>query len=710
MKDSPKKKDFVKLKKATVKKNILTVLEYNPTKQISLKQISYSLGLMTKKERYVLQSLIDDMVLEKSIVEMSPYKYMLSPRAESQPVGTIDVTRHGYAFVSIADQDEDVFISPKNTMNAISGDTVRISVFKDKRGSKIEGKVIEIIERGRKEFVGVIQLSERFAFFIPDNKRLNVEFFIPLSKLKKAKNGEKVVISFVEWLEGSKSPIGKVERILGQAGEHEVEMHAIIEEYGLSYHFDKVIEDEAAKINERIDTTEIQKRKDFRDIITFTIDPPDAKDFDDAISFKKLKDNRFEVGIHIADVTHYVKGGSNLDKEGYRRATSAYLVDRTIPMLPEKISNHLCSLREGEDKLCFSAVFVLDNKANILEEWFGKTIINSRRRFNYDEVQQILDSGKGDFAAELKNVNELATMLRERRYAEGSFSFETEEVKFSLDAAGKPLEILKLIRTDSHMLIEDLMLLANRRVAEFVSKNSKSSFVYRTHDAPNMEKISDFRRIAQKFGYFIDSASNKSLAHSFNDLLEDVDGKPEQNFLQTLAIRSMAKASYSPDNIGHYGLAFEFYTHFTSPIRRYPDMMVHRVLEDILSKKDGRYTKEGLKGMCKHCSEREVNAERAERASIKYKQLEYMKDYIGEEFESVISGVIETGLFVEIIDNKCEGFITASSLTDDFYIFDQENYRLHGYNTQKSFTLGQQIRIKVAEINMANRTMDFLLA
>jgi len=698
-----------KVKKDALKKNILSVLEQNPLKQFGIKQIAFALGLMTKKDRSILQSVVEDLIAEKKVTEPEAYKYMLVSKTESFPEGIIEITKHGYAFVSVEGWDEDIFVSPKNTLNAITGDKVKVSLFRDKKGIKVEGKVTSIVERIRTEFVGTIELSERFAFMVPDNKKLNIDFFIPMSKIKAAKNGDKAVIRFLEWPLGSKNPIGEVIRVLGKAGEHEVEMHAIIEEYRLPYHFDDYLTKEADIISDIISESDIKNRKDFRGTLTFTIDPPDAKDFDDAVSFRSLDRNRFEIGIHIADVTHYIPAGTNIDKEALRRATSVYLVDRTIPMLPEKLSNHLCSLREKEDKLCFSAVFIMDNKASILEEWFGKTIIRSLRRFSYEEVQEILDKKEGDFAAEIIKVNELAKSLREKRYAEGSFSFETEEVKFSLDAMGKPLEVYKLVRTDSHMLIEDLMLLANRKVAEFVSRQANRDFIYRVHDAPNMEKIADFKRIANKFGYFIDSSNNKALAHSFNDLLSEVEGKAEQNFLESLAIRSMAKASYSPDNIGHYGLAFDFYTHFTSPIRRYPDMMVHRILEEVLIGKEEKIPKNKLKEQCKICSQREVNAEQAERASVKYKQMEFMKEHAGEEFDGVISGVIESGLFVEIIENKCEGFVTGSTLLDDFYVFDQENYRLQGYNSKKTYTLGQKVRIKVAEVNMVNRTMDLLL-
>ncbi|MFC2114136.1 ribonuclease R [Bacteroidota bacterium] len=695
-------------KEDEIRKGILFVLDEESGKLMNIKQIAYRVGMVKKKERERLQEIIDKMVAENLIAEPKPWKYISQAQKGGCPEGTIEITKYGYGFVSCLQFEEDIFIPPKETGTAFNGDTVRIELFRRGKGKKVEGRVVEVVQRARNEFVCMMDISSRFAFCIPDNPKIHVDFYVPLTRLNNARQGDKVVVALSDWPAGSKNPFAHVVKVLGPAGDHEVEMHAIIEEFGLPYDFPEQVIADADAIPSEISKEEIAKRKDFRNFLTFTIDPEDAKDFDDAISYRKIDKDTTEIGVHIADVTHYLEAGTLLDKEAYRRATSVYLVDRVIPMLPEKLSNFLCSLRPNEDKLCFSAVFELDSEANIKKEWFGKTIIHSDRRFTYEEVQEILEQKKGELSAELLHTNDIATKLRKKRYAEGSFSFETEEVKFKLDHVGKPLGVYKKIMKDSNMLIEDLMLLANRRVAEFLSTKApkKMDFVYRVHDLPNMEKLANFSRMAAKFGYSIDASDNRKLAQSFNILLESVEGKPEQNILQSLAIRSMAKATYTTKNIGHYGLAFDYYTHFTSPIRRYPDVMVHRTLFEFLEKKQVQ-AEQDLNVRCKHSSEREVNAEQAERASIKYKQVEFMQDKIGEQFQGVISGVIESGLFVEIIENKCEGFVSVNSLSDDFYMFEADNYCMKGHNTKKSYTLGQIINVVVREANLAKRTLDF---
>lgn len=694
----------------SVKQGIISVLQEDPKKLMNIKQIAYRVGMVKKKDRERLQQILDEMVEEKLIAEPKPWKFVSLPKQGACPEGIIDITKHGYGFVSCPHFEEDIFIPNREIGNALHGDTVRIELFRHNKGKKVEGRVSEVVQRARIEFVGVLEVSDRFAFLITDNPKIHVDFYIPLSKLKNAKSGDKVVVRLNDWPAGSKNPFGQVVKVLGKAGDHETEMHAIIEEFGLPYEFDEQVILDAEAIPTSITKEEINKRKDFRDILTFTIDPEDAKDFDDAISFRKIDDKTTEIGVHIADVTHYLKKESILDKEAFRRATSVYLVDRVIPMLPEILSNNLCSLRPNEDKLCFSAVFELDENALIVKQWFGRTIIHSDKRFSYEDVQEILETKKGEFVTELLKTNELASKLRKQRYEQGAFSFETEEVKFKLDNLGKPMGVYKKIRKESNMLIEDFMLLANKQVAEYIHKESQKKFpsVYRVHDHPSIEKLANFGRMAAKFGYQINTADDKKLAQSFNRLLAEVEGKPEQNFMQSLAIRSMAKAVYTTKNIGHYGLAFGFYTHFTSPIRRYPDVMLHRILADLLDRKN-QSEQDTLESKCKHSSEREVNAESAERASIKYKQVEYMQDKIGETFDGVISGVIESGIFVELIESKCEGMIGVSSLQDDFYIYDEENFCMKGHNSKKTYTLGQTVKVVVREANLAKRTIDFMM-
>jgi ribonuclease R len=704
-----KKKKKSSKKKIGIDKLIIDFLESSPKQSFNMHQIAHRIGMVKKKDRDILQDLLYSMVEKGEIVEPHPWKYMAAPLSDKLLEGRIEITKFGYGFVTIPQLDEDVFIPPKQTANALYGDTVKVELKRNPKGKKVEGVVVDVIEREREEFVGILETSKKFAFFIPDNQKIHVDFYIPLSKLKGAKEGEKVIVKLTDWPNGSKNPFGAVTKILGKAGEHQVEMHAIIEEFGLPNEFPKGIITEADAIPDEISEAEIKKRKDLRNVLTFTIDPVDAKDFDDAISFQILDNGNYEIGVHIADVTHYLKPGSDLDKEALRRATSVYLVDRVIPMLPERLSNYLCSLRPNEDKLCFSAIFEMTDKAEIINEWFGRTIIHSDIRYAYEEVQEIIEKKEGELVKEILIVNDIATKLREKRFENGSFSFETEEVKFHLDELGRPVEVFKKIRKEANMLIEDLMLLANKRVATLVAKadNKKFPFVYRVHEPPNSEKLGEFQRITRQFGYQIDPTNNTTLAQSFSKLLKETDGKPEQNFIQSLAIRSMSKARYDVKNEGHYGLAFEFYTHFTSPIRRYPDVMVHRVLQDFLTREKSSFPVDLLSFQCKHSSEREINAETAERASIKYKQVEFMQDKLGEVFEGIISGVIESGFFVEIVENKCEGFVPAQSLIDDYYLFDELNYLMKGYNKKKVYKLGQIVKIRVMEANLAKRSLEF---
>ena len=533
---------------------------------------------------------------------------------------------------------------------------------------------------------------------------------MPLEKLNRAENGQKVIVRIIDWPERAKNPFGEVIEILGSPGDHEVEMHAILAEFGLPYRFSEEVELAAEQIPGKITETDYKERRDFRKITTFTIDPADAKDFDDALSLQKLPNGNWEVGVHIADVTHYVKTKTLLDQEAYARATSVYLVDRVVPMLPEKLSNNLCSLRPEEEKLCFSAVFELNDKAELQDEWFGKTVIFSDRRFSYEDAQKVIDTGEGDLNEELKILNNLAQKLRRERFRNGSVAFERDEVRFDIDELGKPLGINFREHGTANELIEEFMLLANRRVAEFVGnvgdKSQRKTFVYRIHDTPNQEKLQKFAAFARKFGHNIVLTTTGKISESLNRVLDEVKGKPEQNIVETLAVRSMAKAIYSTDNIGHYGLAFRYYTHFTSPIRRYPDMMVHRMLYDYLKGEESK-SKKKYEARCRHSSDMEQLAVDAERASIKYKQVEFMQDKIGKTYDGIISGVTEFGLFVEIIENKCEGLVATRDMQDDFYEYDEDNYCLNGRHTGNSYQLGDPVRVEVLRANLSRKQLDF---
>ncbi|MDH5476554.1 MAG: ribonuclease R, partial [Cyclobacteriaceae bacterium] len=591
-----------------------------------------------------------------------------------------------------------------------NGDIVEVAVHTgEKHGKKPEGRVIKIIERSVKELVGRIEFSPRFSFVIPDNKKFHDDIFVNLDNTLGAAHNDKVIVSITKWPGHDKSPEGKVTRVLGKAGENDAEIHSIMAEFDLPFEFPESVEKEAEQIDDHISKEEIKKRRDFRKVTTFTIDPEDAKDFDDAISIEKLKNGNYEVGVHIADVTQYVRYKTSLEKEAFHRATSVYLVDRTIPMLPEKLSNGLCSLRPNEDKLTFAAVFEMDIEGNLHKEWFGRTIIHSDRRFTYEEAQDRLENKEGDFAEELNILNALAYKLRAKKFKNGAIAFETTEVRFKLDENGKPIEVIPKQRKDAHKLVEDFMLLANKSVATYIFKmktgnKDKNTFVYRTHDLPNPEKVSAFSEFAKRFGHKLNT-DESVVSQSLNSLMEEIEGKPEQNVLQSLAIRSMAKAKYTTAAEGHFGLAFPHYTHFTSPIRRYPDMMVHRLLQHYL---DGGKSveKEEYEEKCLHSSEREKRAAEAERASIKYKQVEFMKYAEDKPYDGVITGVTEWGIFVEITETKCEGMVRMVELKDDYYEFDEENYRVIGKRNKKIYTLGDKVIVRVTKTDIDRRTID----
>jgi ribonuclease R len=587
---------------------------------------------------------------------------------------------------------------------------VKVAVYMGRNG-RPEGEVVEILERKRDEFVGKVEILPKYAFVIPDSRKMYMDIYVKQEDINGARANEKVIVKITQWHSQGRNPEGAIVRVLGKAGEHETEMHSIMAEFGLPFEFPKEVQQEAEKISEGISEAEISKRRDFRGITTFTIDPVDAKDFDDALSIQQLDQDRWEIGIHIADVTHYVHPKSKLEREANMRATSVYLVDRTIPMLPEKLSNELCSLRPNEDKLTFSAVFQLDSKGRVLDEWFGRTIIHSDRRFTYEEAQERLESKTGDFADELILLNEIAKKLKEQRFRKGAISFETVEVRFKLDKNGVPLAVVPKIRQDAHKLIEEFMLLANRKVAEFVYNlkkgRPKNTMIYRIHDAPDPEKIMTFAKFVRRFGYNInvDPENEKKLSNALNQMIDDLEGKPEQNILQSLAIRTMAKARYSTDNVGHFGLAFGFYSHFTSPIRRYPDMMAHRLLQHYL---DGGApaNKAAYEESCKHSSDMERIAAEAERASIKYKQVEFMRNTGKRIFEGIVTGVTEFGIFVEIIETHCEGMVRMSEMEDDYYELDAENYRVIGRRTKKIISFGDKVNVKVIDTNLNKRSID----
>jgi ribonuclease R len=570
--------------------------------------------------------------------------------------------------------------------------------------------VVEILKRHRDLFVGVIDISNHFAFLIPEHNQLPYDIFIPLNKLNNAQKGQKVIARIVDWPERQKNPVGEVIEVLGTPGENEVEMHSILAEFGLPMDIPKKVLQAADKIPDEITEEEISKRRDFRDITTFTIDPFDAKDFDDALSIEKLENGNLSVGIHIADVTHYVRPNTILEKEAFNRATSVYLVDRVVPMLPERLSNKICSLRPNEDKLVFSAVFEINEKTNIVKQWFGKSIINSNKRFTYEDAQNIIETKTGPLSDEILTLHDLAQKLRAKRFKSGAIAFERSEVKFELDENANPIGVYLKENKESNQLIEEFMLLANKKVAEFIGKpdgkKNIKTFVYRIHDEPKQDRLGAFANFIKRFGYQVQTQSGKKIAGSINQLLKDVRGKNEQTVVETLAIRTMAKAEYSTKNIGHYGLAFDYYSHFTSPIRRYPDMMVHRMLEHYLN--GGKsYPQEKYEEMCKHSSEMEQLAVNAERASIKYKQVEFMKDNVGKEFMGIISGVTQWGLYVEIVENKCEGMIPVRTLTDDFYEYDEAEFALIGSRTKVRYTIGDEVKIKVVATNLDKRQLDF---
>ncbi len=700
---------------------ILSIFGENPFKPMNYKQICKVLGIKDAAGKDVVYNILIDLYEEGKLLEERPYRYVLNPAyleeygPKTQYIeGTVDMKSTGKAYVILDDEaGEDVFIASNNTGKALHGDRVKVAMFPKRKDKKPEGEIIEVLQRKHTDFVGILHISHGYVYVVPDMDSIPVDIFVPKGELHGAKNGQKVVVHLVDWPENSGNPFGEIIRVIGTPGENNVEMESILLAHDYPLEFPKEVEKEAAAIPIRIQKSEVKSRRDFRDVFTITIDPADAKDFDDAISLQKLANGHWEVGVHIADVSHYVKPGSAIDEEAYSRGTSVYLVDRTIPMLPEKLCNNVCSLRPDEEKLTFSAVFEMDDDANVMNQWIGKTIIKSCRRYAYEEVQAMIEGGDGDYKEQILTFHHLATKLREKRMAKGSLNFHSEEVKFILDDNGKPIDTYVRVQNESHELIEDFMLLANRTVAETFGKPDSKwhncTFVYRVHDEPNPEKLNNFLRLISRLGYTMDISTRSKLVKSYNKLFEDVEGKGEKNLIESVAIRTMAKAVYSTENIGHYGLSFDYYTHFTSPIRRYPDLMVHRLIERYLIENQGSVNKKEYDEYCVHTSEMEKQAEEMERQSVKYKQAEYLQDKIGQVFDGLISGVSKWGLYVELKGNKCEGLVRYEDMPGDFYYLDEENFRVIGQESRRILQLGDEVKVRVKNVNLLKRQMDFEL-
>ncbi|MFO8021513.1 MAG: ribonuclease R [Perlabentimonas sp.] len=691
-------------------KSIMGIFSMDPTKSLNYKQIAKQLDAKDPTSKLLINEVLYELADQGALQEVYNGKFMVGILSNALE-GIVEMETDGSAYVQ-TDDNQEVFVPEHNLNHALHGDRVKVAVMPKRRRKRLEAEIIEVVERAKRTFVGLIEVEPNYAFVVPDNRRMPYDIFIPKDGLKKAKSGQKVTARIVEWPKHAKNPVGEILEVIGNPGLHEVEMHAILAEFELPYHFPEELDKLAKKIPEKITKTEIDKRRDFRKVPTFTIDPADAKDFDDALSIKVINDDTFEVGIHIADVTHYVKPNTPIEDEAVDRATSVYLVDRCVPMLPERLSNFICSLRPNEEKLCFSAVFEMDMEGNIQKEWFGRTIILSQQRFAYEDAQEIIDTGEGKMATEVLTLHRIAQKLRHKRYKAGAIDFDRAEVKFDLDETGKPLGVSFKVQREANHLIEEFMLLANRKVAEFIGKEKENQkrkpFVYRIHDKPNPEKFETFRTFVSRFGYSVEGGTDKQISKSLNKVLAEVKGKKEQNLIETLALRSMAKAKYSANNIGHYGLGFPYYSHFTSPIRRYPDMMVHRLLAHYL---DGGNPKneEEIERLCKHSTDMEIRATDAERASIKYKQVEFMSDKIGRHYNGVITGVTSFGLFVELIETKCEGLLPIRELTDDYYEFDEDNYCLIGKQNNRKFQLGDEIEVEVWRANLPKKQLDFRL-
>jgi ribonuclease R len=705
--------------RGTLQGVIVSEFADNPFKALNYKQISFNLGIRDKATREMVRRVIEELYDEGDLIEVKKGKYMLPPEKLAQfankhkyITGTVEMKETGKAYIISDEGGDDILIMPNNLNHALNRDQVKVLILPRRKGRKPEGQIIEIIHRAKDTWVGIFEKSKNFGFVVPDNKLMPYDIFIPKDKMDVAQSGQKVLAKLTDWPEHSNNPFGEIIQVLGKPGDNDVEMQSILSEYNFPLSFPKQVENEAAEIEYSLTKDELKKRRDFRNVFTLTIDPWDAKDFDDAISIQQLKDGLWEIGVHIADVSHYVQPGTALDSEAYDRGTSIYLVDRVVPMLPEKLSNGVCSLRPNEEKLTFSAVFKINDKAEVLSQWFGKTVIKSNRRYTYEEAQEMIETGKGDYPKEILTLHNLAVIMRDQRFDSGAINFHSVEVRFKLDEKGKPIETYVKEQKEANHLVEEFMLLANKKVAEHIGKvppgKKVKTFVYRVHDEPNPEKLNTFVQFLKKLGHHLNISNRKALAQSYNQLFTKVKGKGEETLIETIAIRTMSKAYYSTDNIGHYGLAFPFYSHFTSPIRRYPDLMVHRLLEKYLAG-EGSASKELYEEYCKHSSDMEKRATDAERASIKYKQVEFMQDKVGKVFEGVISGVSKWGIFVELTISKSEGLVRMQNMKDDYYVFDEDNYRILGRHTGMVYQLGGTVNVLVKKVDLGRRQLDFEL-